>query len=137
MGVVEDAREALRNGKNLAWTIPLVAALGPDGRSRSVAWVERCLRRLLPSVPSTGIDSHDAVLRALDELRQYEGRSPSQQEVWERSYEISFPRCAGRVAVLHLYCAWWYSRFAEDNQFIPEQEAASFSCWRPPDNQPT
>jgi hypothetical protein len=124
MGVVEDARDALRRGENLAWTLPLVAALGPDGRTRSVAWVERCLRRLLPSVPTTNLDSREAVLEAVDDLRRYEGRSPPQEEVWERSYAISFPRCEARVAVRHLHRAWWYSRFAKDNQFIPEQEAA-------------
>ncbi len=86
--------------------------------------VERYLRRLLPSVPTTNLDSREAVPRAVDDLRRYEGRSPPQEEVWERSYAISFPRYEARVAVCHLYRAWWYSRFARDNQFIPEQESA-------------
>jgi hypothetical protein len=48
----------------------------------------------------------------------------TKQEIWERSYELSFPRCAGRLAVCHLYRAWWYSRFESDNQFVIAQEAA-------------
>src|SRR5262245_60066321 len=105
MGVVADAREALRQGHDLAWSWPLVAALGPDGRRLSVQWVARCLRRLLPFAE---VDDPTAVLQAIDDLREYEARPPTQHEVWERSYEISWPRWyAPRVAVCHLYRAWW------------------------------
>jgi hypothetical protein len=122
MEVVADAREALRQGHDLAWTLPMVAALGPDGRRLSIQWVERCLRRLLPFAE---VDDSDAVLKALDELHQYEGQSPTQQEVWECSYEISWPRWyAARIAVCHLYRAWWYSRFQSNNQFAIAQKAA-------------
>jgi hypothetical protein len=71
------------------------------------------------------VDDRAAVLDAIDGLSRYEGRTPSQEEVWERSYEISWPRWyAARIAVCHLYRAWWYSRFQANNQFVVAQEAA-------------
>ena len=121
MGVVADARESLRQGHDLAWTLPLVAALGTDGRRWSLCWVERCLRQLLPF---TEVDDSVAVLDAIEGLHQYEGHTPSQEEVWDRSYEISWPRWEARVAVCHLYRAWWYSRFQSNNQFAIAQEWA-------------
>ena len=122
MGIVADAREALRQGHDLGWTLPLVAALGSDGHRWSLRWVERCLRRLLPFAE---VDDQAAVLAAIEGLSDYEGSTPSQEEVWERSYEISWPRWyAARIAVCHLYRAWWYSRFQSNNQFIVAQEAA-------------
>src|SRR5262249_49168120 len=97
VGVVEDARQALRHRPDLGWTRPLVEALGPEGRRWGLLWVERCIRRLLPL---TEVDDQAAVLAALDELHQYGGRTPSQEEVWERSYEISWPRWyPARIAV--------------------------------------
>jgi hypothetical protein len=122
VGVVEDARKALRQGQDFAWTLPLVGALGPDGRRWSLRWVERCLRGLLPF---TEVDDPVAVRDAIDALRLYEGCTPSQEEVWERSYQISWPRWyAARIAVCHLYRAWWYSRFQSNSQFVVAQEAA-------------
>jgi hypothetical protein len=121
MGVVDDAREALRLGHDLAWTLPLVTALGPAGRRLSIKWVERCLRRLLPF---TEVDDPADVLAAIDGLHQYNAHTPSQEEIWERSYEISFPRCDARIAVAHLHRAWWYSKFQSNNQFAIAQEAA-------------
>ncbi len=122
VSVVEDAREALRQGHNFAWTLPLVKALGPDGRKWSIRWIERCLRRLLPYAD---VDDRSAVLDAIDGLSLYEGQTPSKEEVWERSYEISWPRWYGaRIAVCHLHRAWWYSRFQANNQFVVAQESA-------------
>ncbi len=121
MGMIEEAREAINEGRDFGWTMPLVVALGREGRRWSLRWVEQCLRRLLPFAES---DDNASVLDAINELNRYEGLTPSQDEIWDRSYEISRPCYAARVAVCHLYRAWWYSRFQEDDQFVVAQEAA-------------
>ena len=121
MDAVAEARDALRQGHDLMWTLPLVKALGPDGRRLSIEWVGRCLRRLLPF---TQVDDHAAVLGAIDRLQEYECGSPSKEEIWQRSYEISFPRSEVRVAACHYCRAWWLSRFESSWEFVQAQEAA-------------
>ena len=122
MDVVSTARDTLNQGLDLMWTPPLVTALGPDGRRLSIEWVSRCIYRLLPF---TEIDDPAAVLQSLDDLRKQDGRSPSKEEIWDRSYELSWPRWyPARIAVCHLYRAWWYSRFDEGWQFAYEQESS-------------
>ncbi|MEZ6141879.1 MAG: hypothetical protein R3B84_15010 [Zavarzinella sp.] len=100
----------------------------------SIQWVRRSIQRLLPL---TDFDNLTAVTSAIDELRNYEGCSPTQEEVWQRSYEISWPRWyAARIAVCHLYRAWWYSQFQTNNQFVLEQEAA-LRCMLEASGQPS
>jgi hypothetical protein len=90
VGIVEEAREALRQGHDLAWTLPLVSTLGTDGRRLSILWIERCLRRL---IPLARIDDRDAVSKAIVDLHQYEGHSPSQQEIFVISQNVQACSC--------------------------------------------
>jgi hypothetical protein len=121
VGAKEDVREAFREGQDIAWSLPLVEALGLDRRRWSLVWIVRCLRRLLPF---SDADDQRTVGAIIDELSHYDGRAPSKQELWDLSYELSFPRNNARVAICHLYRAWWYSRFQPNNQFVIAQESA-------------
>jgi hypothetical protein len=125
MGLLDDARKALRQGEDfpLGWTLPLVAVLGPDGRRLSIVWVRRSLCRLLPFTEDEW--QRKLLLPELERLEQYQAQPPSQEEVQAcLAYLHQIFHEGAQPAVNNLFVAWIHSRYTENNTFAKNQEFA-------------
>jgi hypothetical protein len=110
--------DGLRSG-DLLWSLPLVAALGPDGRRESVRWLERCLHRMvdLAGIRLRSGSIHDRITSA--------AAAAAVRSVEELSVAIAKAGLRGDPAVDAigvLYVAYWQAVHRDDNQFAVSQE---------------
>ena len=137
MGLLEEARAVLGRGEDfpLGWTLPLVAALGPDGRRLSIVWVRRCLYRLLPF---TGDEYQRDLLRPeLERLAGYEAEPPTREELHDRlAYLHQIFHEGAQPAISNLFVAWMHSRYSGTNDFAKSQEFALAFMLRAAGNRP-
>jgi hypothetical protein len=102
MGIIAEAREMHARGEPW-WARPLVLALDTKRKGLSFAWVERCVRLLLPC---TDTDAHASLLADIEDLRGYRERGASREELLERARAIWYKppsRDVARTAVAKLY----------------------------------
>jgi hypothetical protein len=125
MGLLDEARVILSRGEDFpfCWTLPLVAALGPDGRRLSIVWVRRCLSRLLPFTEDEW--QRNLLRPELERLAEYETQPPTQEELQRRlAYIHQIFHQGAQPAVSNLFVAWMHSRFRATNDFAKSQEFA-------------
>lgn len=119
MEVARVISDGLRSGDFL-WSLPLVAALGADGRRESVRWVERCLHRM--------VDLVDLRLRVGSIHERIAGASAAAtaRDTEELSAIIKRAGLFGDPvvdAIAVLYIACWQAVHRNDNQFAVSQES--------------
>ena len=119
MDVARVISDGLRTGDFL-WSLPLVAALGANGRRESVRWVERCLHRMvdLADIRLWSGSIHDRIAGASAAVA-----------AGDLSEVISLIEQAGLKgdpvvdAIAMLYIASWQAAHRDDNQFALSQES--------------
>jgi hypothetical protein len=119
MDVAQLIANGLRSGDHL-WSLPLAAALGPDGRRSIVRWVERCLHR--------AVDLADIRMRSGSIHARIEGASVAAAAVDLGSVVAKIEQEGLRgdpvvdaIAMLHI--ANWQAVHRSDNQFAVSQES--------------
>ncbi len=124
MDAISYIQHHLATATSMGWLIPVVSALGPNGKGDAIRWVRRTVECLLPLAHDDRW-MHDRLGRELQAIASFDTEPPCRTELANRSEDLhQVPHQGAQPAVHNLLIAYANAQSRDDNQYVINLEAS-------------